>query len=49
MLKIINVITGGSNICGLTYSTATRHAKECYTDKPTLRRVISLGPTITFD
>ncbi|XP_074315707.1 uncharacterized protein LOC141651915 [Silene latifolia] len=32
--KIMSVITGGSEICGLTYSAAKRHATETKGDKP---------------
>ncbi|XP_074300132.1 uncharacterized protein LOC141631347 [Silene latifolia] len=32
--KVVSVITGGSEICGLTYSVAKRHATETKEDKP---------------
>ncbi|XP_021856371.2 uncharacterized protein [Spinacia oleracea] len=33
--KIVNFIVGGSDICGLTYSAAKRHARENEIDIPT--------------
>ena len=51
--KVVNTISGGSDICGNTYSAAKRHAKESKGDKPEalefkLRRTSDL-PTVTFD
>ncbi|XP_074265836.1 uncharacterized protein LOC141588287 [Silene latifolia] len=49
--KIVNVITGGSEICGLTYSAAKRHATETKRDKPEFSLRISRQdlPGISFD
>ncbi|XP_074319124.1 uncharacterized protein LOC141656104 [Silene latifolia] len=49
--KIINVITGGSNLSGLTYSAAKRHATETKGDRPANSCRISHSdlPAVTFD
>ncbi|XP_074300090.1 uncharacterized protein LOC141631300 [Silene latifolia] len=49
--KVVNVITGGSEICGLTYSTAKRHATETNGDKPEFSLRVSRQhlPAISFD
>ncbi|XP_074298031.1 uncharacterized protein LOC141628835 [Silene latifolia] len=49
--KVVNVITGGSEICGLTYSAAKRHATETKGDKTEFSLRVSRQdiPTISFD
>ncbi|XP_074297481.1 uncharacterized protein LOC141628209 [Silene latifolia] len=48
--RIVNVITGGSQLCGLTYSAAKRHATQTKGDKRVFCRVGPPGPpAITFD
>ncbi|XP_074313833.1 uncharacterized protein LOC141649029 [Silene latifolia] len=49
--KIVNVITCGSDLCGLTYSAAKRHASETKGDRPeTSCRVSHIDlPALTFD
>ncbi|XP_021990920.1 uncharacterized protein LOC110887651 [Helianthus annuus] len=50
--KIINFISGGSDICGTSYSTAKRHAKEAKAergDKPTGMTMLTNDKVITFD
>lgn len=32
--KVVNCITGGSDVCGLTYSAAKRHASRGSNDQP---------------
>ncbi|XP_074301218.1 uncharacterized protein LOC141632579 [Silene latifolia] len=49
--KVVNVITGGSEICGLTYSAAKRHATETKGDKLEFSLRVSRHdlPAISFD
>ncbi|XP_074293484.1 uncharacterized protein LOC141620538 [Silene latifolia] len=49
--KVVSVITGGSKICGLTYSAAKRHATETKGDKLEFSLRISRQdlPAISFD
>ncbi|XP_074266814.1 uncharacterized protein LOC141590102 [Silene latifolia] len=49
--KVVNAITGGSEICGFTYSAAKRHATETKEDKPefSLRFSRQNLPAISFD
>ncbi|XP_074301515.1 uncharacterized protein LOC141632912 [Silene latifolia] len=49
--KVISVITRGSEICGLTYSAAKRHATETKEDKPEFSLRVSREdlPAISFD
>ncbi|XP_074305013.1 uncharacterized protein LOC141639942 [Silene latifolia] len=49
--RIVNVITGGSELCGLTYSAAKRHATQTKEDKPEFSCRISRQdlPAVTFD
>jgi hypothetical protein len=49
--RTVNVITGGSDLSGLTYSAAKRHATETKGDKPEIscRVTQSTLPSITFD
>ncbi|XP_074313890.1 uncharacterized protein LOC141649089 [Silene latifolia] len=49
--KIINVITGGSELSGLTYSTTKRRVTEGKGDHPKTSCRVSQGdlPTVTFD
>ncbi|XP_074293577.1 uncharacterized protein LOC141620665 [Silene latifolia] len=49
--KVVSVITGGSEICGLTYSAAKRHATETKGDKPEFSLRVSRQdlPAISFD
>ncbi|XP_022014513.1 uncharacterized protein LOC110914010 [Helianthus annuus] len=50
--KIINFISEGSDICGTSYSTAKRHAKEAKAergDKPTRMTTLTTDKLITFD
>ncbi|XP_074317469.1 uncharacterized protein LOC141653562 [Silene latifolia] len=49
--KIINVITGGSDLSGLTYSAAKRRATETKGDRPETSCRISQSnlPAVTFD
>jgi hypothetical protein len=50
--SIIHFISGGSDICGTSYSTAKRHAKESKSekgDRPTKRVTLVEGKTISFD
>ncbi|XP_074277102.1 uncharacterized protein LOC141600754 [Silene latifolia] len=49
--KVVSVIIGGSEICGLTYSAANHHATETKGDKPELSLRVSRPnlPTISFD
>ncbi|XP_074300130.1 uncharacterized protein LOC141631344 [Silene latifolia] len=49
--RIVNVITGGSELCGLTYSAAKRHATQTKGDKPEFSCRISRQdlPAVTFD
>ncbi|XP_074314385.1 uncharacterized protein LOC141649598 [Silene latifolia] len=49
--RIVNVITGGSELCGLTYSAAKRHATQTKGDKPEYSCRISRQdlPAVTFD
>ncbi|XP_074288199.1 uncharacterized protein LOC141613365 [Silene latifolia] len=49
--KVVNVITGGSKICDLTYSAAKRHATETKGDKPEFSLRVSRQdlPAISFD
>ncbi|KAJ9544140.1 hypothetical protein OSB04_023847 [Centaurea solstitialis] len=53
--KVINCITGGSEVCGLTYSTAKRHARDGPHERPIPDEVKSKAEkeldamTITFD
>ncbi|XP_074313760.1 uncharacterized protein LOC141648953 [Silene latifolia] len=49
--KVVSFITGGSKICGLTYSAAKRHATETKGDKPefSLRFSRQDLPAISFD
>ncbi|XP_074297349.1 uncharacterized protein LOC141628061 [Silene latifolia] len=49
--RIINVITGGSELCGLTYSAAKRRAAEAKGDKPEYSCRINRQnlPLVTFD
>ncbi|XP_074298216.1 uncharacterized protein LOC141629041 [Silene latifolia] len=49
--RIVNVITGGSELCGLTYSVAKRHATQTKGDKPEFSCRISRQdlPAVTFD
>ena len=49
--KIINFISGGSDICGTSYSTAKRHArkaKEEIGDKPTRMTMLTDDKVITW-
>ncbi|XP_074321632.1 uncharacterized protein LOC141658608 [Silene latifolia] len=49
--KVVSVITGGSEICRLTYSEAKRHATETKGDKPEFSLRVSRQdlPVISFD
>ncbi|XP_074315633.1 uncharacterized protein LOC141651837 [Silene latifolia] len=49
--KVVNVITGGSEICGLTYSVAKRHTTETKGYKPEFSLRVSRQdlPAISFD
>ncbi|XP_074318675.1 uncharacterized protein LOC141655497 [Silene latifolia] len=49
--RTVNVITGGSELCGLTYSAAKMHASEAKGDRPEYScRVNRLNlPAVTFD
>ncbi|XP_074297337.1 uncharacterized protein LOC141628048 [Silene latifolia] len=49
--KVVNIITGGSEICGLTYSAAKRHVTETEEDKPEFSLRVSRQdlPAISFD
>ncbi|XP_074298413.1 uncharacterized protein LOC141629287 [Silene latifolia] len=49
--RIVNVITGGSELCGLTYSAAKRHATQTKGDKPEFSCRVSRQdlPAVTFD
>ncbi|XP_074298542.1 uncharacterized protein LOC141629440 [Silene latifolia] len=49
--KVVSVITGGSEICGLTYSEAKRHAIETKGDKQEFSLRVSRQdlPAISFD
>ncbi|XP_074306035.1 uncharacterized protein LOC141641263 [Silene latifolia] len=49
--KVVSIITGGSEICGLTYSAAKRHATETKGDKPEFSLRVSRQdlPAISFD
>ncbi|XP_074288514.1 uncharacterized protein LOC141613669 [Silene latifolia] len=49
--KVVSVITGGSEICGLTYSVAKRHATETKGDGPEFSLRVSRQdlPAISFD
>ncbi|XP_074290289.1 uncharacterized protein LOC141617018 [Silene latifolia] len=49
--KVLSVITGGSKICGLTYSATKRHATETKRDKPEFSLRVSRQdlPAISFD
>ncbi|XP_074288430.1 uncharacterized protein LOC141613587 [Silene latifolia] len=49
--RTVNVITGGSELCGLTYSAAKRRATEAKGDKPEYSCRISRQnlPSVTFD
>ncbi|XP_074267040.1 uncharacterized protein LOC141590343 [Silene latifolia] len=49
--KVVSVITGGSEICGLTYSASKRHATETKGDKPEFSLKVSRQdlPAISFD
>ncbi|XP_074300680.1 uncharacterized protein LOC141631979 [Silene latifolia] len=49
--KVVSVITGASEICGLTYSAAKRHATETKGDKPEFSLRVSRQdlPAISFD
>ncbi|XP_074278698.1 uncharacterized protein LOC141602295 [Silene latifolia] len=49
--KVVSVITGGSEICGLTYSAAKRHVTETKEDKPefSLRVGRQDLPSISYD
>ncbi|XP_074298920.1 uncharacterized protein LOC141629898 [Silene latifolia] len=49
--KVVNVITGGSEICGLTYSAAKRHTTETKGDKPEFSLRVNRQdlPAISFD
>ncbi|XP_074314745.1 uncharacterized protein LOC141649981 [Silene latifolia] len=42
--RIVNVITGGSEVCGLTYSAAKRHATQTKGDKPEFSAESPPGP-----
>ncbi|KAH9602975.1 hypothetical protein KSS87_000505, partial [Heliosperma pusillum] len=49
--RVVNVITGGSELCGLTYSAAKRHATETKGDRPEIScRIQRLDlPSVTFE
>ncbi|XP_074301127.1 uncharacterized protein LOC141632480 [Silene latifolia] len=49
--RTVNVITGGSELCGLTYSAAKRHATRSKGDKPENSCRINRQnlPSVTFD
>ncbi|KAJ0861988.1 putative retrotransposon gag domain, aspartic peptidase domain superfamily [Helianthus annuus] len=50
--QVINFISGGSDICGTSFSAAKRHAKEAKMDngeRPIRTSSVSEGKTITFD
>ncbi|XP_074315437.1 uncharacterized protein LOC141651635 [Silene latifolia] len=49
--NVVSVITGGSEICGLAYSAAKRHATETKGDKPEFSLRVSRQdlPAISFD
>ncbi|XP_074293578.1 uncharacterized protein LOC141620666 [Silene latifolia] len=49
--KVVSVITGGSEICGLTYSAAKRHVTETKGDKPEFSLRVSRQdlPAISFN
>ncbi|KAJ9557123.1 hypothetical protein OSB04_011737 [Centaurea solstitialis] len=53
--KVVNCITGGSEVCGLTYSAAKRHARDGPDERPIPEEVKSKmekeldAMTITFD
>ncbi|XP_074318798.1 uncharacterized protein LOC141655627 [Silene latifolia] len=49
--KVVSVIIGGSEICGLTYSAAKRHATETKGDKPEFSLRVSRHdlPAISFN
>ncbi|XP_074277213.1 uncharacterized protein LOC141600856 [Silene latifolia] len=49
--RIVNVITGGSELCGLTYSAAKRHATQTKGDKLEFSCRVSRQdlPAVTFD
>ncbi|KAM0050395.1 putative aspartic peptidase domain superfamily [Helianthus debilis subsp. tardiflorus] len=50
--QVINFISGGSNICGTSFSAAKRHAKEAKLDngeRPVRTSSVSEGKVITFD
>ncbi|XP_021838806.2 uncharacterized protein [Spinacia oleracea] len=47
--KTVNFIVGGSNICGLTYSAANRHARENEIDRPARAVAANYLTPISFD
>ncbi|KAJ0521636.1 hypothetical protein HanIR_Chr10g0473271 [Helianthus annuus] len=50
--KIINFISGGSDICGTSYSAAKRHVKEAKAERgerPTRMTTLTADKVITFD
>ncbi|KAI3744710.1 hypothetical protein L1987_57801 [Smallanthus sonchifolius] len=50
--KVINFISGGSDICGTSYSATKRHAKEAKTekeDRPTRTSTVTDQKVISFD
>ncbi|KAJ9560920.1 hypothetical protein OSB04_006080 [Centaurea solstitialis] len=54
-IKVVNCITGGSEVCGLTYSAAKRHARDGPDERPIPEEIKSKtereldAMTITFD
>ncbi|XP_074298999.1 uncharacterized protein LOC141629999 [Silene latifolia] len=50
-IRTVNVITGGSELCGLTYSAAKRHATRTKGDRPEISCRINHQnlPSVTFD
>ncbi|XP_021769900.1 uncharacterized protein LOC110734163 [Chenopodium quinoa] len=49
IIKTINFISGGSEMCGLTYSAAKRNAKEKNMNKPTKKVQAKLDLSIVFE
>ncbi|MDV3153310.1 MAG: hypothetical protein Q8755_02945, partial [Candidatus Phytoplasma australasiaticum] len=50
--SVVYFISGGSDICGTSYSTAKRHAKEAKSengDRPNRRITVTEGKTISFN
>ncbi|XP_021714877.1 uncharacterized protein LOC110682839 [Chenopodium quinoa] len=49
IVKTICFISGGSEVCGLTYSAAKRHAKESNKDQPDRREKSKVDIPIMFE